>query len=196
MTKNYYTAILHEDWNGIEEYIEFFQERCDSQLEIFFGLSLITEYRQAGFNYNGSMDWTRIGKAAIALDEPFSASPCGNGCSIAYFKPQIFHEGFTWDFGLFVGADNGAAFEECDLSCLIDIDGWAIHREQRFKDDSKSRTAKVSSIRILEELFLDVREMSQAVLEATILCDDYEFTEAEKKRPIKLKKYTPKEELK
>lgn len=168
MTPQYYKAVLGEDWPGIEDYISYFQERCDSQLEILFALSLVTEFRQAGFNYNGSLEWTSIATEAICLNEPFSCSPSLNGASIAYFKAQIKHGGMTWDFGLFTGDDNGATFEECTLGCLIEIDGWAIHRNQREWDASKSRSAKVRTIRICEEQFLDVREMAEAVLSSTI----------------------------
>lgn len=182
MTPQYYKAVLREDWPGIEQYIEFFQTRCDSQLEVLFALALITEYRQGGFNYNGDLDgWTHIRESAVALMEPFSSSPSQNGASIAYLQPQVPHGGYVWDFGIFTGNDNGADFDACKLSWLIEIDGWAVHRGQREWDESKCRLAKVRVIRVCEEKFVDVREMADSVLLATIWNDNPENTPRETK---------------
>jgi len=167
MNPNYYRAILQDDWESLPEQAAWLAERCDSQLEIAFGLALIREYCQLGFNYNGNLDWCDATDEALRFIEPFTVSPSG-GVSVAYLKPQADHNGRVWDFGIFMGDDNGSEFDECQLWFVIDIDGYGVHRQRREHDSAKQATADVIAIRVLEESYLTLRDAAEEVLLSTI----------------------------
>ncbi len=169
MNPNYYRSILQDDWIGLEQQVEWFSSKCDSKLEILFGLSLLRAHSQNGFNSNGYIDgWVSIDANAVCLMEPFSASPSSNGVSVAYLTCQEKHEGRVWDFGLYCGDNNGSAFSECLLSAVIDIDGYSVHRSRRANDLRKSESSTVSSIRVLEESYITIQEAAEDVLASTI----------------------------
>lgn len=170
MNPNYYKTILKEDWPGFDKYVEFFTSRCDSKLEVVFGLSLISEFQQGGFHNFGERGEAWIRSHSIFLLEPFGCSPSYNGASVAHLKPQEKVGQWTWDFSLYTGHDNGYEIEQCESTYVIDIDGWGIHRLQREQDARKcsAANANLMCIRVLEERFLDMREAATAVLEATI----------------------------
>lgn len=175
MSPNYFKSILNEDWPEFAAYAEFFMERCDSHLESLFAMALITEYKQSFFNNIGSLDCTNITPDGIVLLEPFSASPSQNGWSIAYLKPQVQFNGYTWDFALYIGHDNGASFNHCKLAVLIEVDGWQVHRDNRERDITKALSVKqegLTAIRVLEERFKDMREAAEAVLSNTVFSLD------------------------
>jgi hypothetical protein len=169
MNSNYYRAILQDDWESLPEQAAWLAERCDSQLEIAFGLALIREYCQLGFNYNSDDEmWCYLTDEAIMFVEPFAASPDQNGVSVAYLKPQTHHNGRVWDFGIFIGYNNGSEFDECELWFVIDIDGYGVHRQRREHDAAKQATSDVIAIRVLEESYLTLRDAAEEVLLSTI----------------------------
>lgn len=195
MISNYYKVILDTEWEGFEDCVKFFQRRCDSQLEVLFALAFVTRYRDRVIECQDRDEPScydiNLADDVICLVEPFHFSPSGNGVSIAYLKPQVQHEGYTWDFGIYTANNNGAEFGECTLSSVIDIDGWAVHRGQRTWDQRKLTSAKVHSIRVLEELFIDAHEMAMAVMNDTIF--DFEDCEI-KPSASKLHHHYPKED--
>jgi hypothetical protein len=169
MTPNYFKAIMQDDWPDLESQLDWLKPRCDSKLEILFGLSLLRAHSQFGFNYNGDTSgWVYDTEAAMCLAEPFAASPSLNGQSIAYLTCQQQHNGRSWDFGIWVGGDNGAKFDECRLFCLVDVDGWLTHRGQRMHDSKKLESATITTIRVIEEEYLTMQEAAEDVLLSTI----------------------------
>lgn len=167
---NYYKKVIGREWPGFEDQAKLLNTHCDSQLEVFFGLSLCGVYTlQGNKELDRKYQWVSVASNALCFLEPFSVSPSGHGQSGSYLEPQCYHGG-VWDYCFHRTTDNGASFDDPKTSkdVLIDVDGWGVHKDQRERDSKKLNQTNLPAIRILEERFNNMWEAAYCVLRCTI----------------------------
>lgn len=167
----YYEKVLQGSWPGMDDQLKLLQGKCDSQLEILFGLALCQRYCDLNDmrGYRNDLGYPSTEELGIRLMEPFGLADSG-GVSTAYIIPQVVYGKYKWDFAILTGDDNGFGLDKCKLAHLVEIDGYGIHRTQRAWDLKKSKSVDVSVIRVIEERFKDPYDMADAVLHETIMC--------------------------
>ena len=149
-------------------YAQWFANRTDSLLEALFGVGFCEAYMANVHGWRLVEHSITLHPGYLCFIEPFCHSGSNNGSSIAYLTAQEANNGYLWDFGIYVGADNGAAFEECSLRYLIEIDGYSVHRKQRKWDVTKMPTGGLTVIRVHEEFYKSIGEAADDVLQNTI----------------------------
>ncbi len=151
----------------LKKHIQFFEERCDSQLEVLVGSAVCLYYAVAAFREGLSADDAMVVHADhIHFNEPFFFSPTSNGCSVGFLTCQETVNGNSWDFACFYGNNNGDLFDRQKSICksVIDIDGYGIHRHQRQWDEHKLDSCEMRAHRLPEERFSNVNEMAFYIL--------------------------------
>lgn len=81
--------------------------------------------------------------------EPWWGFGAGGGPSALAFVPQYPVGTLHADFGVLVGDDNGSP--RWRLQCLVEINGYAVHRKQREQDEQRAlRIERDSSVPVLQ----------------------------------------------
>lgn len=137
-------------------------EKCDSKLEVMFILGACdfinqqsdgdhwittSTVRENGNTYEGI--WYIEPWMGWYLDE--LPQERQGGPSALLFVPQYEspEKGITHDIALFYGYDNGSP--EWELKHVIEIDGYGVHKERRFKDNLRDNGLSYPVKRFYEE---------------------------------------------
>jgi|SRR5579875_1846381 len=117
--------------------------KCDSKLEVMYFLGMAYYLHGNGVRNSTSEEYPNLwpdkheSQLGIHVSEPFCGGRYGNGFSSLLVIPQwqspekpIHH-----DFGFFSGASNGGG--PWGLYAAVEIEGYAVHKQQRQKDETR-----------------------------------------------------------